>query len=80
MEEIGPHEQKTVLQGYTLSSMYIFVLYSRQIIISMYEAGMLNQTINIIASVVAKTLNREQKIFIKNIFTTAVPSSVPVLC
>lgn len=29
MEQLGPHEKETFLQGYMLSSVYILVLFSR---------------------------------------------------
>lgn len=87
MEEIGPHEKKTVLQGYILhvyTRIYTVCMYLcctlGTIVISTYEAGMLTQIINIIACVAAKALDREQKTFTKNTFTTTVPSSVHVLC
>lgn len=63
MEALGHHEKETILQKYPISIMYnIYRCYPPgAIIISVYEADTLTQTVNISANAVARALDRGTK-------------------
>lgn len=62
MEELGPHEKETMLEGCLISIMYIYwCCPPGTLIISVYDVSMLTQTVNISANVAARVLDRGTK-------------------